>query len=76
MQQRLEESWKTHAKLNESGFGTMHQILTKGIEKSGLAGYILDQLHKDLFRDLESMAWVGLNLEFESNLLRILEDAK
>jgi hypothetical protein len=77
MQQRLKTiSWKTHAKLNESGFGVMHQILGQCLEKSGLAGSILDQLHKDLFQDLESMAWTGLNLEFEGHLLEILEGAK
>ena len=76
MQQRLQESWKTHAKLNESGLGVMHQILVKEIKKSGLGGSILDQLHKDLFQDLESMAWTGLNLEFEGHLLEILEGVK
>jgi fido (protein-threonine AMPylation protein) len=54
----------------------MHQILGQGLEKSGLAGSVLDQLHKDLFQDLESMAWTGLNLEFEGHLLDILEGAK
>jgi fido (protein-threonine AMPylation protein) len=54
----------------------MHQILGQCLEKSGLAGSILDQLHRDLFQDLEAMAWTGLNLEFEGHLLEILEGAK